>query len=64
MQARILAFNFSLPNQGSRQQLVSHSRNSTCVQSNSIIVEKTVAPKYSTILEFSTIMDFSVVQVN
>ena len=34
------------------------------VQSNSIIVEKMVAPKFSTILEFSTIMDFCVVQGN
>ena len=34
------------------------------VQSNSIIVEKMVAPKNSTILEFSTIMDFCVVQGN
>ena len=34
------------------------------VQSNSIIVEKIVAPKISTILEFSTIMDFCVDQGN
>ena len=34
------------------------------IQSNSIIVEKMVAPKFSTILEFSTIMDFCVVQGN
>ena len=34
------------------------------LQSNSIIVEKMVAPKISTILEFSTIMDFCVVQGN
>ena len=34
------------------------------IQSNSIIVEKMVAPKFSTILEFSTIMDFCVVRGN
>ena len=34
------------------------------IKSNSIIVEKMVAPKFSTILEFSTIMDFCVVQGN
>ena len=34
------------------------------IQSNSIIVEKMVAQKFSTILEFSTIMDFCVVQGN
>ena len=34
------------------------------IQSNSIIVEKMVASKFSTILEFSTIMDFCVVQGN
>ena len=34
------------------------------VQSNSVIVEKMVAPKFSTILEFSTTMDFCVVQGN
>ena len=34
------------------------------IQSNSIIVEKMVARKFSTILEFSTIMDFCVVQGN
>ena len=39
-------------------------RRSFGIQSNSIIVEKTVAPKFSTILEFSTIMDFCVVQGN
>ena len=34
------------------------------IQSNSIIVEKMVTPKFSTILEFSTILDFYVVQGN
>ena len=34
------------------------------IQWNFIIVEKMVAPKFSTILEFSTSMDFCVVQGN
>ena len=45
-----------------RRQLSPHLKIS--IQSNSIIVEKMVAPKFSTILEFSTIMDFCVVQGN